>query len=125
MSARTKERPTSPLAPLSAGTIELRVVGPAKKRTAAFNALRKLGFEEIADSIPWREAFPELENPDVPAVCLRGARKKEGLTQEELAKKTGIPQRHISEMENGKRTIGKKNAVLLAKALDVSYRIFL
>ena len=95
------------------------------RRTAAFNALRKLGFEEIADSIPWRAAFPELEDPDVPGVCLRGARKKEGLTQEDLAKNTGIPQRHISEMENQKRPIGKKNAVLLAKALDVSYRIFL
>ena len=125
MSARTKERPISPLTPSSAETIELRVVGPAKKRTAAFNALRKLGFEEIADSIPWREAFPDLVDPDVPGVCLRGARKKEGLTQEELAERTGIPQRHISEMENAKRPIGKKNAVLLAKAVDVSYRIFL
>ena len=95
------------------------------RRTAAFKALRKLRFEEIADSIPWRDAFPELEGPDVTGVCLRGARKKEGLAQEELVKKTGIPQRHISEMENQKRPIGKNNAVLLAKALDVSYRIFL
>ncbi len=123
MSARTRELPIRPSAPSSAGTIELHIVGPAKKKTAAFNALRKLGFEQIADSIPWRLAFPELEDPDVPGACLRGVRKREGLTQEELATHTGIPQRHISEMENAKRPIGKKNAVLLANALDVSYRI--
>ena len=66
-----------------------------------------------------------MEDPDVPGVCLRGARGKEGLTQEQLARVTGLHQRHISEMENGKRTIGKRIAVLLAKALDVNYRIFL
>ena len=125
MSARTKERPIGPLTATLEGTIELRAIGPARKRTAAFNALRKLGFEEMANSIPWREAFPELEDPDVPGVCLRGARGKEGLTQEQLARVTGLHQRHISEMENQKRPIGKRNAVLLARALDVNYRIFL
>ena len=87
MSARTKELPIRPSAPSSARTIELHIVGPAKKKTAAFNALRKLGFEQIADSIPWRLAFPELEDPDVPGACLRGVRKREGLTQEELGSK--------------------------------------
>ncbi|MFH0788088.1 MAG: helix-turn-helix transcriptional regulator [Pseudomonadota bacterium] len=38
---------------------------------------------------------------------------------------TGIPQRHLSMMEHGKRPIGKKNAHLLAKVLNVDYRVFL
>lgn len=38
---------------------------------------------------------------------------------------TGIPQRHISEMENGKRPVGKTNAKKLAEALNVDYRLFL
>lgn len=39
---------------------------------------------------------------------------------------TGIPQRHISEMENGKRGIGKERARKIAEALHVSdYRFFL
>jgi transcriptional regulator with XRE-family HTH domain len=42
-----------------------------------------------------------------------------------LAEKTGIPQRHISEMENGKRTIGKERAKVLASALKTDYRVFL
>jgi transcriptional regulator with XRE-family HTH domain len=56
---------------------------------------------------------------------LAGARHREGLTQRELAEKSGIAQRHISEMENGKRPIGKKNAKALATALNADYRAFL
>jgi transcriptional regulator with XRE-family HTH domain len=47
------------------------------------------------------------------------------MTQIQLAERTGIPQRHLSEMENGKRTIGRKNAKLFAKALNTDYRVFL
>lgn len=59
------------------------------------------------------------------SVYLRGARGREALTQAKLAELTGIPQRHISEMENGKRSIGKENAKKLAKALHCDYRRFL
>ncbi len=87
--------------------------------------LVELGFEEVTDSIPWREAFPEYGDEDSPGVCLVGARAKEGLTQKRLSELTGIPQRHISEMENGKRPIGKTTARKLAGALNVGYKIFL
>ncbi len=60
-----------------------------------------------------------------PAVHLKGMRYREGLTQVELAQKTGIRQNHISEMENGKRTIGKETAIKLAEVLDTDYRLFL
>jgi transcriptional regulator with XRE-family HTH domain len=56
---------------------------------------------------------------------LAGMRLKEEITQSKLAELTGIPQRHISEMENGKRPIGKERAKVLAKALNTSYRVFL
>jgi len=59
-------------------------------------------------------------------IALRSYRTREGLTQVQLARMTGIPQRHISEMENGKRGIGKERARILAKALKVSdYRLLL
>lgn len=76
------------------------------------------------DSIPWREAFKEFEGNES-GTSLAGGRHKEGLTQIQLSELTGIPQRHISEMERGKRTIGKKNAKLFSKALNVDYRAFL
>jgi len=70
------------------------------------------------------EAFPEMAW-NAGGISLRGGRAKEGLTQRQLAELTGIPQRHISEMESGKRPIGKETARKLAKALNVDYRVFL
>ncbi len=85
---------------------------------------RELGAEEIRDTIPAGEVFPELAT-NRPGVCLRGIRYREGLTQLQLAEKIGIPQRHISEMENGKRPIGKAAAHKIADALGADYRLFL
>jgi ribosome-binding protein aMBF1 (putative translation factor) len=56
---------------------------------------------------------------------LRGARYREGLTQKQLAAKVGVKVSHISEMERGKRPIGKEMARRLAKALNADYRVFL
>lgn len=53
-----------------------------------------------------------------PAAILRGMRYREDITQAELSRRTGIPQRHISEMENSRRPIGKQNARKLAEALN-------
>jgi transcriptional regulator with XRE-family HTH domain len=56
---------------------------------------------------------------------IRGGRGKEVLTQKQLAELTVIAQHHISEMENGKRPIGKETAKKLAAELNVDYRVFL
>ncbi len=64
-----------------------------------------------------------MEQPG--GVCIRGGRGKEGLTQKQLAELTGIAQHHISEMENGKRPIGKETSKKLAAALNIDYRLFL
>ena len=105
--------------------IELRFLGPAKNKKEAISALKSLGFSDVSDSIPWREAFPKELIENESGTCLAGARHKEGLTQIQLSEKTGIPQRHISEMECGKRPIGKKSAKLFGKVLNINYRIFL
>lgn len=77
------------------------------------------------NTIPWREAFPEYTEEEYPAVCLRGARYREGLTQRELAVLAEIPQAHISLMEHGKMPIGVTRAKRLAKALNTGYKVFL
>ncbi|OEU64506.1 MAG: transcriptional regulator [Desulfobacterales bacterium S5133MH16] len=105
--------------------IELKFIGPLTNKDKAIEALKSLGFVNVSDSVPWRDLFPEYSDEDLPGVCLAGSRVKEGLTQKQLSELTGIPQSHISEMENGKRPIGKKRAKILAKALDVGYKIFL
>lgn len=93
------------------------------------NQLRKYALttgavEVTADSVPAEEVSPELlTNPH--GVYLKGIRIRDELTQVQLSELTGIPRRHISEMESGKRTIGKSVAHKLATALGTDYRMFL
>lgn len=116
MSALTKRRPINSIA-------VLHLTGPDEHRERAIELLKPLGFVESA--VPWRECFPEVTEENMPGIALAGGREKEGLTQRQLAELTGIPQRHISEMENGKRPIGKERAKKLAEALKVNYKVFL
>lgn len=115
-------------------TDEIRVTftGPISMVGQALEAMRSLGFEEAEkeagdqrskDSIPWQESvhFDEIHAGSY----LSGARFREGLTQAALSERTGIPRRHISEMENGKRPIGKANARKLSKALNLDPRVLL
>lgn len=106
-------------------TVELCFRGPVARQEEAASLLKKMGFEITGDSIPWREAFPEFKEEDLPAVCLRAARRREGLTQKEVATLAEIPQAHISLMERGKMAIGVTRAKRLAKALNTGYKVFL
>jgi addiction module HigA family antidote len=67
------------------------------------------------------EVFPDFH----PGDTLKGARLMHELTQAQLAAKIGVKASHISEMEKGKRPIGKDMAKRLAKALNTSYQVFL
>lgn len=106
--------------------VTLCATGPASRRADVVKVLTDLGYSVQAeeDAIPWREVFNVPES-EMPATMLKGARYREDLTQEQLAEATGIPRRHISEMENGKRPIGKQNARKLAEVLNVDPRRFL
>jgi len=107
-------------------SIEIRFIGPTEKREQAVERLKPLGFVDASEEyVSWRELFPEYSDEEMPGSCLRGARYKEEITQKQLADMTGIPQRHISMMENGKRPIGKEMAKRLGKALNISYKVFL
>ena len=105
--------------------IELRFIGPPENREKAINVLQSLGFADVSELIPADELFDGFTKDSLPGVALLGARTKEGITQKQLSALTGIPQGHISEMENGKRAIGKKRASVLGKALNVGYKVFL
>ena len=119
MSELVKKRPTE--------TVCLSFTGPAERAEEASRIMEVLGFVRPAphteeDSIPWREAL-QVKDDELPATYLRGARYREDMTQAQLSEKTGIPIRHISEMENGKRPIGQKNARLLGDALSIDPRM--
>ncbi|MEW6379903.1 MAG: helix-turn-helix transcriptional regulator [bacterium] len=110
----TKKRTTT-------GYVEIRFRIPVKNLDKVKKAMADYGAEEAADSTPWREVCPDFNA----SLALQGARHRESLTQKELARLIGISQTHISEMEHGKRPIGKEMAKRLAKALHVDYRVFL
>lgn len=77
-------------------------------------------------TVPWQEAFGDLLKKHSEAgLTLRGFRKKCGFTQLALAKKIGIEQNSVSQMEHGKRPIGKEMAKRFAKVFKVDYRLFL
>jgi coproporphyrinogen III oxidase-like Fe-S oxidoreductase len=109
----------------------IRIEIPAAASAAVQKAFKALGVawmpvdpSTVRDNVSWREA-ESLSDDQVPGKVLSGLRYREGLTQKQLEEMTGIPQRHISEMENNKRPIGKNTAKILAKALDVTYKVFL
>ena len=92
-------------------------------------------FREIAETV--REIlFPELlgdidraeiENTEKlrrhtewTAGKIKTAREKAGLTQEELARKSGLPQSHISRLENAQHSPSQKTLERIAKALNMA-----
>lgn len=60
-----------------------------------------------------------------PGALLRGIRVRDNLTQIEMAKLIKVTQSDISQMENGKRGIGRTIAKRIAKLFGVDYRSFL
>ena len=57
--------------------------------------------------------------PDQLGLAIKRARKALGLTQADLAKKTGIQQRTISKVETGQTTTELKTIYALCSALGV------
>lgn len=83
-------------------------------------------YEREDETVDATEVFPVLKDAKQrPGAMLHGARLKENMTQERLAKKLGITQANLSKMENGTRAIGKKMAHRLGNVLNVDYRLFL
>jgi len=107
-------------------TRRLPTKGGAVKRTPKKRAQRRISAKPKRKSIPWRVAFSDsIAKHSEGGLMLRGSRLKEKITQEDLADALGISQHHISEMENGKRTIGKEMAKRFAEFFNTDYRIFL
>ena len=99
---------------------------PKDRAEGIVRLLQDFEVNDDGQTIPWRESVQDLiEKYTEAGVALRGARAKADLSQNELAHKLGIPQSHISDMENGRRPIGKKMAKRLADVLDVGYKVFL
>ena len=60
-----------------------------------------------------------------PGEMLATLRNLQGLSQNQLAKRTGMNQSNISNMESGQQKIGRERALILAKALKVHPAVIL
>ncbi len=79
------------------------------------------------ETLPWREVAKDRIKAagGESAHMVRTSREIAGLTQTELARRLNMPQANLSQIETGKRTIGKSLAKKLAKIFNVDYRVFL
>lgn len=55
--------------------------------------------------------------------ALRDARRRRGWTQSEVARRSGVGLRFVSELENGKPTIQLDRALKVAASLDLVVRV--
>ncbi len=120
MRVRTREHPTEGLTEIiieAPEAVAARLKEAVEKIVTLIDAL-PVKDEEV---IPWDEAFPDRH----PGHILAGVRYREGLTQKQLAEKVGVRPSHVSDMERGKRPIGRDMAKRLGQALGVDYRVFL
>ncbi|MGK5087879.1 helix-turn-helix transcriptional regulator [Bdellovibrionota bacterium FG-2] len=121
MSAPEKKRPTEVRINVSGRSYVFMDI-PKKKIQGLLVSLK----DYSEDSVPWREVLKDvIADGGEAATSLRGARAREVMTQLELAGKLSIPQQNVSEMEKGKRPIGKAMAKRLAAIFRVNYRVFL
>lgn len=57
------------------------------------------------------------------ARMLKAAREAKGLSQRDLGKKAGVPQSHISKIENGIVDLRLSSLITLARALDLEFTL--
>ena len=103
--------------PHTNGMVSLTVVVPTGRADAVAVAIK----EALEPNVSADRVFPE----STPGKVLRGARGLKAMTQIQLAKLAGVRPAHISDMENGRRTISREMAKKLGRALDFPYKAFL
>lgn len=78
------------------------------------------------DSIDATELYPDLKDQTKrAAIVFQGIRLRQGLTQKQMAERIGITQGDVSKIEKGERSIGKKLALRIGRALGIDYKRFL
>lgn len=127
MSAPMKMRRTNGEIKIQVGEKKSRLfLVPKDRAEGVVRLLQDFEVKDTGQAIPWRESAQDLiKKYTESGVALKGARAKECLSQNELADKLKIPQSHISDMEHGRRPIGKKMAKRLAEVFNVGYKVFL
>jgi DNA-binding XRE family transcriptional regulator len=98
---------------------------PKDAAQAVATLLEEIGGRD-ENSVSAESVFPDLADPSKhPMITFRGIRSKTGLTQKDVAERLGIAQADVSNIERGKRSIGKALAKRIEKEFGIDYRRFL
>ncbi len=117
--------------PRTDGGVEISIRAPEKEANQVFEATKHFlllsgrPIREVNDHgeplFTLEDVFPDLH----PGNAIRGYRARESMTQKELAAKLSISPRHLSDMEHGRRPIGKAMAKRLEQATGIGWKVFL
>lgn len=97
----------------------LRVVGEIEKKLSDYKEER----EETVGVDPFIKGV-QGDLPDW-AIYFKGIRQREDSTQKEMAEALGLTQSNISDIERGRRPIGKMLAKKIAERFNAEYRLLL
>lgn len=136
MPVLTKKRPTKASARITiempGAAIRVLELQPRDAQTAlrmleGIKLLPAGALKNEGPAIPWREALSGVlaKHGGEVAAMVRAYRDAKGLTQQQLADAVGLQKSNVSEIERGKRPVGKGLARKLGLALDADYRMFL
>ena len=109
---------------------DIRITGPGAQ--TVLNDLRRIYNENLV--VEEDEEYVDIGETDwykkmqanmTPGAALRVYRQNAGLSLAGLSEKSGVPKGHLSQMENGKRPIGKNMACKLSRVLRCDYHSLL
>ncbi len=109
---------------------DLRITGEGAQ--TVINDLHRLYNDNLIIDV--EENYVDVEETDwykkmqakmTPGAVLRVYRHNAGLSLADFSEKSGVPKGHLSQMENGKRPIGKHMACKLSKTIGCDYRSLL
>jgi ribosome-binding protein aMBF1 (putative translation factor) len=128
MSEHTKKHPISAHSHGSTLYITHRQTTYAipKKIAEKYVVKKETRIKKAKKSLTIQTIFEKLDKKYTKAgALLKGLRLREGMSQVVFAKKVNVTQANLSNMENGRRPIGKMIAKRIEKAFGVNYRYFL
>ena len=126
MSAHMRKRPIDGPIEIFDEQSKTRFLIPKEAIGKLFSFLQPFQVIDEDESIPADEVFKDVyKKYGKVGAAIRGFRARDNMTQKQLAEKLKIRQSHVSEMEHGKRTIGKAMAHKLAQLFNTDYRMFL
>jgi ribosome-binding protein aMBF1 (putative translation factor) len=90
-------------------------------------AIKMNDINEHDETVDWFETdlHKEIASGMNPGDYLRNFREGQGMTQKELAEKTGMRVNYLSDIETGQRAISRMNAKKLAAIFNVNPGVFI